>query len=374
MSTDPADPLLLTPGPLNISAAAKAAMLRDWGSRHEDFIELTARLRSGLLAIAGVGGDYVAVPMQGAGTFAVEASIGTLVPPTGKLLVLANGVYGRRMAEIAQRLGRTHEILEGPEDRAHDPERLARILARDSAVTHVAVVHCETSTGLLNSLDEIAHAAAGRGLIVDAMSSFGAIAIDAEKISFDALISSANKCLEGAPGLAFVIARRAALEDAAGNASSLSLDLHAQWRSFETDGQWRFTPPTHVVAALAQALAEHEAEGGVAGRGARYRRNLAALVSGMRGLGFEPYLPEEIQAPVIVAFRMPADPKFDFAALYGGLAGRGVIIYPGSVSSTPTFRMGCIGQVDVADIERAVAAVADCLREMGVASTAPYNR
>ena len=366
MSTGPPDPLLLTPGPLNTSAATKAAMLRDWGSRHEDFIELTARVRRGLLAIAG-GGDTVAVPVQGAGTFAVEAAIGTLVPPAGKLLVLANGVYGRRMAEIARRLGRAHEVIEGPEHEAIDPERVARALARDGAITHVAVVHCETGSGLLNPLDEIADAAAGRGLIVDAMSSFGAIAIDAEKIPFDALVASANKCLEGVPGLAFVIARRAALADGAGNAPSLSLDLHAQWRSFEADGQWRFTPPTHAVAALAQALAEHEAEGGVAGRGARYRRNRAALVSGMRGLGFETFLPDRIQAPIIVAFRMPADPKFDFAALYAGLAARGIVIYPGGVSNTPTFRMGCIGRIETADIERAVTAVAECLREMGVA-------
>lgn len=371
MSTDPIDPLLLTPGPLNTSAATKAAMLRDWGSRHEDFIALTARVRRSLMAIAGGGDDLAAVPMQGAGTFAVEAAIGSLVPPTGKLLVLANGTYGRRMAGIARRLGRDTQVLDGPEDEAIDPEQVASTLTQNSAITHVAVVHCETSSGLLNPLQDIAEAAAGRALVIDAMSSFGAIDIDAETVPFDALISSANKCLEGVPGLAFVIARRGALEDAAGNAASLSLDLHAQWRSMEGDGQWRFTPPTHVVAALAQALAEHEAEGGVAGRGLRYRRNHAALVSGMRGLGFETLLPDRVQAPIIVAFRMPADRKFDIAAFNSRLAARGIVIYPGSVSSTPTFRMGCIGQIEPADIERAVAAVGEVLHELGVASGAP---
>ena len=373
MTTEERVPLLLTPGPLTTSAPTKHAMLRDWGSRDAEFVALTARVRRSLLDIVGGADGHVVVPIQGSGTFAIEATIGTLVPANGKLLVLVNGAYGRRIVRIAERLGRANAVLETPEDVPWDAATVADALARDRAVTHVAAVHCETTSGMLNPLAEMASAVAvaGRRLLVDAMSSFGAIPLDAGSLAFDAVVASANKCLEGVPGLAFAVIRRAAIEGAEGNAPSLSLDLCDQWRFMEETGQWRFTPPTHVVAALAAALDAHAAEGGVAGRGMRYGRNCAALVDGMRALGFVTFLPERLRAPVIVTFRMPADASFDFEIFYAAMAERGFLIYPGKLSLTPSFRIGCMGQVDEADLQAAVEAVRASLTEMGVASGTP---
>ncbi len=366
-------PLLLTPGPLTTSAATKRAMLRDWGSRDRDFIALTRQARDGVLRVAGAGDAHTAVLLQGAGTYAVEAMLGTFVPPDGKLLVLVNGAYGRRMIDIAGRLGRAATALTTPEDTPPVAAAVARALAEDRAISHVAVVHCETTTGILNPLAAIADvvAAAGRRLLVDAMSSFGAIAIDAARLPCDAIAASANKCLEGVPGVAIAIARTDALRATAGNAPSVSLDLHDQWQALEATGQWRFTPPTHVVAALVQALAEHAAEGGTAGRGARYERNCRVLVDGMRALGFTTLLPDALQAPIIVTFHEPADPAFAFPAFYDAMAARGFVIYPGKLTQAATFRIGCIGQVHEPDMHDAVAAVADSLTELGVTDGVP---
>ena len=370
---DSHDPVLLTPGPLTTAAATKQAMLHDWGSRDARFIALTDEVRRALIDIAQGDAQFTCIPMQGSGTFAVEAAVATLVPPGGKLLVLDNGAYGRRIAQIAARIGRACVALRAAEFRPVDRDGLRRALSRDTAVTHVAMVHCETSSGLLNPLAEIAAvvAAAGRRLIVDAMSSFGALPLDARLPAIDGVVASANKCLEGVPGLAFAIVRTTALAQARHHAPSLSLDLHDQWQVMEQTGQWRFTPPTHVVAALAQALGAHAAEGGVAGRLARYRRNHRVLADGMRGLGFETVLAEEFQAPIIVAFRHPADRAYNFEALYGGMAARGFLIYPGKLTAVPSFRIGCIGAIDESHMNAAVAAVRECLDEMGVASAAP---
>ncbi len=373
MSRDRDPPLLLTPGPITTSAATKAAMLRDWGSRDHDFTQLTARVRERITALAGATARHTCVPLQGSGTFAVEAMIGTLVPAGGKLLVLVNGAYGRRMATICERIGRAHAELVVPEDSALEAAAVEAALAADQAISHVAVVHCETTSGLLNPVAGIAHAVAGRGrrLLIDAMSAFGALELDAGQVPFEALAASANKCLEGVPGVAFVIAEREALEAAAGNAPSLSLDLHAQWRGFEANGQWRFTPPTHVLAALDEALRAHAAEGGTPGRGARYRRNCEVLVEGLRGLGFETLLADALQAPIIVTFRAPADPNFRFEDFYERLRKRGYVIYPGKLTAEESFRIGCIGQLDEDDMRGAVAAVAAVLDEMGVAERGP---
>jgi len=360
--------VLLTPGPLTISDTVRAAMDRDWGSRDGAFIAMTARIRERLAVLAGGADAHVCVPIQGSGTFAVEAMLGTMVPRHGKVLVLVNGAYGRRMARICEIIGRDHLVLETAEDTPPEPGDVAALLAADAAVSHVAVVHCETTSGILNPLAEIAEATAGAGrrLLVDAMSSFGALPVDVAALGCEALAASANKCLEGAPGVAFVVARRAALAAAAGNAPSLSLDLADQWRGFEANGQWRFTPPTYAIAALDRALAEHEAEGGVAGRCARYRRNCALLIEGMRGLGFETYLPDAVQAPIIVTFHSPADARFDFAAFYEALARRGYLIYPGKLTGVETFRIGCIGSIGEAEMRGALEAIGAVLTEMGV--------
>ena len=277
------------------------------------------------------------------------------------------------MARICHYYRRAYEACETAEDVPPDPAELKRRLSADPAITHVAAVHCETTSGILNPIREIAAvvAAAGRSLLIDAMSAFGALPIDAASVPFDALAASSNKCLEGVPGMGFVLIRRSLLEKAAGNAPSLSLDLHDQWKGFEANAQWRFTPPTHVVAAFHQALDEHAAEGGVEGRGRRYRENCRILVEGMRALGFETLLPDALQAPIIVTFRMPADPRFKFQDFYDRLSAAGYIIYPGKLTVADSFRIGCIGRLGPAELRGAMDAIRASLREMGVESGAP---
>jgi 2-aminoethylphosphonate-pyruvate transaminase len=364
------EPYLLTPVPLTTSITVKRAMLRDWGERDRDFIALNARVRERLVRLAGSAGTHVCVPLQGSGTFAVEGMLGTLVPRAGRLLVLVNGAYGARMVRIARCHGREVVLLETPEDQPNDVAALDRALAADRSITHVAAVHCETTSGMLNPIERIAEitAAAGRRLLIDAMSSFGALPLDARVVPFDAIAASANKCLEGVPGLAFALVRNEALLAAEGNAPALSLDLYDQWLSMERTGQWRFTPPTHVLAALDQALDEHEAEGGVAGRGARYRANCRILVEGMRALGFETLLSDDLQAPIIVTFRMPADPRFVFDEFYDRLREKGYLIYPGKLTVAPSFRIGCIGRIGADRMRGALAAIRATLADMGVTS------
>jgi 2-aminoethylphosphonate-pyruvate transaminase len=367
------DPWLLTPGPLTTSRGVKEAMLHDWGSRDAEFIKLNARIRERLVELAGGQGTHVCVPLQGSGTFVVEAMIGTLVPPSGKLAVLVNGAYGARMVRMCEYLRRNRVVLETPEDTPANPAALDTTLAADPGISHVVVVHCETTSGVLNPVEEIASVTArhGRRLLIDAMSAFGALPLDAATTQYDALAASANKCLEGVPGVGFAIIRRAALEGAKGNASSLSLDLHDQWVAMEKTRQWRFTPPTHVLAALDQALAEHAAEGGIAGRHARYANNCRMLVDGLRALGFETLLPDAIQAPIIITVRMPADPKFNFESFYDRLSRRGFVIYPGKLTVADSFRIGCIGRLGEHEMRGVLRAIGEILAETGVSSCAP---
>lgn len=366
-------PYLLTPGPLTTSDTVKQAMLRDWGSRDERFLALNHRILQRLTALAGGEGTHVAVPVQGSGTFAVEATIATLVPRSGALLVLVNGAYGRRMVEMARTMGRSVEALEWPEDRAVDPARVDQKLAEAPHITHVAAVHCETTSGILNPINTIAEVVARRrrALIVDAMSAFGALPLDARETPFTALVASSNKCLEGVPGMGYAVIRRDALEQCKGQAHSLSLDLYAQWQGFEKNGQWRFTPPTHVIAAFGQALEEHEAEGGIAGRGARYASNHRILVDGMEELGFRCLLPRADQAPIIVTFLMPSDPRFHFETFYDSLRDKGFVIYPGKLTVADSFRIGCIGRLGAAEMRGALDAIRAVLAEMGVRTGAP---
>jgi 2-aminoethylphosphonate-pyruvate transaminase len=363
-------PLLLTPGPLTTSEATRRAMLRDWGSWDAAFNALTASVCRDLTEIAGGSGSHACVPMQGSGTFAVEAALGTLVPRDGKVLVPVNGAYCKRIVKILEYLGRAHAVIELAEDEAPTAAMIERAAEADPAITHVALVHCETGTGILNPLAEIARACVrtGKGLIVDAMSSFGALPIDVERDGIEAVVAASGKCLEGVPGMGFVIARTEALERAEGRSHSLSLDLNAQWTYMLATGQWRFTPPTHVVAALRAALDQFADEGGTAARGARYRRNCETLITGMNALGFRRFLPAELQAPIIVTFHVPADPAFTFKELYEQVRARGFILYPGKLTRVDTFRVGCIGAIDAAAMRGAVAAIGEALQEMGVAS------
>lgn len=368
------EPYLLTPGPLTTAIEVKRAMLKDWGSWDGDFRAMTADLRARLVAMLGAGGEgFTCVPMQGSGTFAVEAMIGTFLPKDGKALVLANGAYGMRAAETVRRMGREVVVLDKGDYLPPRGAEVAEILGADPAITHVVAIHCETSSGILNPLKEIADAVAGVGrkLLIDSMSAFGALDVDPREIAFEALVSSANKCIEGVPGFGFVLARPEDLEAASGNAHSLSLDLSDQWKVMEKSGQWRFTPPTHVVAAFIEALKLHEAEGSVHGRGTRYTRNRDVMVEGMRGLGFETLLDNRWLSPIIVTFFCPTDPAFTFDGFYEGMKARGFIIYPGKLTVVDSFRIGCIGRMDEHVMRQVVAAAKETLAEMGVASAAP---
>jgi 2-aminoethylphosphonate-pyruvate transaminase len=362
------EPILLTPGPLTTSIATKAAMQSDWGSWDGAFNALTASVCRDLIAIVDAQRHHVCVPLQGSGTFAVEAALGTLVPKQGKVLVPDNGSYCKRIVRILSYLGREAVVLPHGEQEPAEPARIEAALRTDPAITHVALVHCETGTGILNPLPEIATIAAnhGRGLIIDAMSSYGAIPIDARTLCFDALIAASGKCLEGVPGMGFVIARRTTLERSGGNSCSLAMDLVDQWQHLQKTGQWRFTPPTHVLAALRAAIDQYQQQGGLPARLARYTENCAALVSGMRALGFETFLPDALQAPIIVTFHSPPDPAYEFGEFYRQVRARGFILYPGKLTAVDTFRVGCIGAIGPDTLRRAVAAVADALREMGV--------
>ncbi|NBR53128.1 MAG: 2-aminoethylphosphonate--pyruvate transaminase [Rhodobacteraceae bacterium] len=368
------EPYLLTPGPLTTAYEVKQAMLKDWGSWDDDFRAMTRDMRRRLLALLGEGSDqYDCVPMQGSGSFCVEAMLGTFVPRDGKVLVLANGAYGLRAAATMDYLGRAKTLLDKGDYLPPRGDEVARILADDPAITHVLAIHCETSSGILNPIEEISEAtyAAGRKLLIDSMSAFGAVPLEPSKIKFEAFVSSANKCIEGVPGFGFVIAKKSLLESSKGNSHSLALDVHAQWANMEKTGQWRYTPPTHVVAAFIEALKLHEAEGGVAARGARYARNRDVMVAGMRGLGFETLLEARWLSPIIVTFFCPADPKFVFSTFYDLMKQKGFIIYPGKLTVVDSFRIGVIGRMDEHVMARVVEAAREALAEMGVASAAP---
>ncbi|MVA98083.1 2-aminoethylphosphonate--pyruvate transaminase [Nitratireductor sp. CAU 1489] len=368
------EPYLLTPGPLTTSFAVKQAMLRDWGSWDGDFRAMTADLRRRLLALTGdAKAEFDCVPIQGSGTFCVEAMLGSFVPRDGKVLVLANGAYGLRAAQIMQYLGRAHTLIDKGDYLPPRGEEVAAALDADPAITHVIAIHCETSSGILNPVAEISRAvyASGRKLLVDSMSAFGAIPLDVNEIRYEAMVSSANKCIEGVPGFGFVIARKSELEAAKGRSHSLSLDVHAQWATMEKTGQWRFTPPTHVVAAFLEALRAHEAEGGVAARGARYLKNRDVMVAGMRQLGFETLLSERWLSPIIVTFFCPAHANFSFQRFYELMKDKGFVIYPGKLTVVESFRIGCIGRMNEDVMRRVVEAARQSLSQMDVSDAAP---
>ncbi|MBP0619263.1 2-aminoethylphosphonate--pyruvate transaminase [Cupriavidus consociatus] len=367
------DPILLTPGPLTTSLATKQAMLRDWGSWDASFNSITRSLCDDLVRIVHGEGTHVCVPMQGSGTFSVEAGIANVVPRDGKVLVPQNGAYCQRILKICKVLGRASVELPIPEDQPATAALVEQALARDPSITHVAQVHCETGAGVLNPLPEIAALCQrlGKGLIVDAMSSFGAIEIDARTMPFDALVAATGKCIEGVPGMGFVLVKRDVLEASQGNSHSLALDLYDQYVYMQKTTQWRFTPPTHVVAAFRAALDQFLEEGGQPVRGARYRKNCEALVRGMGELGFRPFLPAAVQAPIIVTFHAPADARYDFKTFYSKVRGRGYILYPGKLTQVETFRVGCIGAIDDNEMRNVVTAVGEVLKEMGIKMQAP---
>lgn len=368
MSLVSRDPVLLTPGPLTTSLQTKNAMLRDWGSWDAAFNAVTAKVRKQLLDIVNGHETHVCVPMQGSGTFSVEAAVNTLVPRNGHMLVLINGAYGKRMARLVEMMGRKVSVFETPEHVPTTADDVEYLLSADKSITHVGLIHCETSTGILNPLAQIAQVVArhGKSLIIDAMSSFGALEIDARSVPFDAVIAASGKCIEGPPGMGFVIARKSVLGQCAGNSLSLSLDLHDQWVYMEKTTQWRFTPPTHIVVAFHEALNQFFAEGGQKARLARYTNNYETLMAGMEELGLKQFLDPKIQAPIIVTMHAPDSPKYSFKDFYHRVRDKGFILYPGKLTQAETFRVGCIGAIGAAEMRQAVNAMRDALVELGI--------
>jgi len=367
------DPILLTPGPLTTSLETKQAMLRDWGSWDASFNAITGTICKDLVDVVNGAGTHVCVPLQGSGTFSVEAALANLVPRDGKVLVPNNGAYCARIVKILKYLGRAHAVIDVAEDKQATAAMVEGAIKMDPAITHVAQVHCETGTGILNPLPEIAAVCArhGKGLIVDAMSSLGAIEIDVKKYPIDAVVAASGKCIEGPPGMGFVIARQAVLEKSQGNSHSLAMDLFDQWTYMQKTTQWRFTPPTHVVAAFRAALDQFKAEGGQPARGARYRKNCETLIEGMAALGFRTFVARELQAPVIVTFHAPSDPNYTFKAFYEKVKARGYVLYPGKLTQVETFRVGCIGAIDSNEMRNVVSAVKATLQDIGIRQVAP---
>ena len=375
MSINPAasetgDPLLLTPGPLTTGKRVKEVMVHDWGSRDATFLKINSEVLARLPEIVNGAGDYVTVPMQGSGTFAVEAMLTTFVPPDGHVLLLINGAYGQRAKKILDIARRKVSVHETPEDTPPDLAIVGRLLSDDATITHIVCVHCETTSGILNPIGEIGALARKyrKSFLLDSMSAFGALPLDAQALRVDAIAASSNKCIEGIPGLGFVICRQAALAEAQGNATTLVLDLHDQWQGLAKTGQYRFTPPIHVIVSFHQALAEFWAEGGQPGRERRYAENCQVLIDGMRELGFRTLLPDRLQAPIIVTFHMPKDAKFVFQSFYDSLKERGYVIYPGKLTVADSFRIGCIGRLNADHMRGALAAIAQVLSELGVKS------
>jgi 2-aminoethylphosphonate-pyruvate transaminase len=364
------DKLLFTPGPLTTSLDVKQAMLHDAGSWHHEFNAKVAGIRNALLGVAGVSRDagWECVLLQGSGTFGVEAVFLTGVPPSGKVAILSNGAYGERMVLMLQHARIPHVVLRTPEDVPNDPRALDELLALDPDITHVAAVHCETTTGILNPIAELGAVARRhrKTYVVDAMSSFGAYPIDLEACGIDYIISSANKCIEGVPGFSFILCRRAVLLATEGWARSLSMNLLDQLRGFEKNGQFRYTPPTHALLAFERALAELAMEGGPAGRARRYQENHATLIQGMAALGLPPYLRPEVQGHIITSFAYPVSPAFQWPDFYARVAEKGFLLYPGKISKADTFRIGNIGRLFPSDMRAVVHAIREALTEMGV--------
>ncbi|CAB3369681.1 Hypothetical predicted protein [Cloeon dipterum] len=373
------DKALFTPGPLNCTWSVKEAMLRDLGSRDLEFVQTVQQIRSELLAIAETPeSEFTAVLLQGSGTYAVEAVLHTVIPKSGgKILLLINGAYGRRMQTMCSYLpGVEVAVLEFEEDEAVSEDHLEKFLsASQTDFSAVCVVHCETSSGVLNPIEDVGRVVKRLiptcAFVVDAMSSFGAVPIDIEAAGADFVISSANKCLQGVPGFAFVIARRDKLSQCEGNARCLSLDLVAQLRGLEGDGQFRFTPPTHTLLAFRQALTEFKLEGGLTVRANRYKKNWQIVHEGMRKLGIRPLLKHGEKGAdgyIISSFHFPQHPNFDFEKFYKKLSGLGLVIYPGKVTRTPCFRIGHIGDLSARDSQKLVECIEIVLREMQVNS------
>jgi 2-aminoethylphosphonate-pyruvate transaminase len=362
------DKALFTPGPLTTSQTIKQAMLRDLGSRDIEFISIVRNIRKKLVELCDSTNEYTAILMPGSGTFGIEATLSSIIPSNGKLLILINGAYGIRMQKITEIHHIESKILVFPENTVPDENALENVLDSDRSITHVAAVHCETTTGIINPIESYGKIVKDHNCIyiVDAMSSFGAYPINLKNCGIDYLVSSSNKCIEGTPGFSFILARIKDLVSTRDSARTLSLDLFAQWEGLENDGQFRFTPPTHSILAFNQALIELEMEGGIQNRGNRYRLNYEITMNYMQKMGFQPYLDPSNQGYIISSFKYPQDSKFVFQDFYKLLREKGYVIYPGKLSHADCFRIGHIGRITPNDVIALMSAIAETLVESNI--------
>ena len=362
------DKKLLTPGPLTTSLSTKEAMLHDWGSRDQKFIELNHSIRESLVKLIEGQNNYQCVPMQGSGTFAVESMISSLTPKDAKILILINGAYGHRMKKMCSYLNRNCIDYEVAEHEQHDLIQIEKIIDEDKNLTHVFAVYCETTSGILNPIQDIADLVERKNLslFIDAMSAFGGLPLSSKETKFDAVAASSNKCLEGVPGVGFILVKNEVIKNAKGNCHSLSLDLFDQWQAMEKNMQWRFTPPTHVLAAFHQAIQEHEKEGGIVGRLKRYSNNCKIICEGMKEIGFHQLLSDDLQAPIIITFMQPQNANFKFDQFYDALSKKGFLIYPGKLTIANTFRIGCIGNLTSNDMQNVLKAIRETIKELKI--------
>lgn len=358
---------LLTPGPLTTTDTVKKEMMEDHCTWDDDYKQITQKIRKELLKLAHVSEEeYTAVLMQGSGSFGVESVLTSTVGEKEKLLIVANGAYGERMEDIAKHAKLSYVIYHEDYDKIPSAEKIGEMLEKDPAITHVSMVHSETTSGILNDIAAVSKVvkAAGRTMIVDAMSSFGGVDIPVGELGIDYIVSSANKCIQGVPGFSFIICKRENLLASAGKARSLSLDLYDQWKTMEKDGKWRFTSPTHTVLAFAKALEEMEAEGGIPARAKRYADNNHLLIKKMEEMGIRTYIGAEHQGPIITTFYYPEHHNFSFQEMYAYIKGRGYAIYPGKVTDADTFRIGNIGEIYEEDIEKVCAIFREFFEKM----------
>lgn len=358
---------LLTPGPLTTTDTVKREMMADHCTWDDDYKQITQKIRAKLLELAHVSEkDYTVALMQGSGSFGVESILTSAVGEDDTLLIIANGAYGERMADIAEHAKLNYLVYRVEYDRIPSADEVARLLSQHPEITHVAMVHSETTSGILNDIASVTNVvkSAGKTMIVDAMSSFGGVDIPVGKLGIDFIVSSANKCIQGVPGFSFIICRRDSLAACEGNARILSLDLYDQWKTMEKDGKWRFTSPTHTVLAFAKALEELDEEGGIPARSKRYYDNNRLLISEMKKMGIRPYIDNEYQGPIITTFFYPEHHQFSFQEMYEYIKDRGYAIYPGKVTDADTFRIGNIGEIYEEDILKLTAIFKDFFAQM----------
>ncbi|MCL1829890.1 MAG: 2-aminoethylphosphonate--pyruvate transaminase, partial [Oscillospiraceae bacterium] len=359
---------LLTPGPLTTRYSVKHAMLTDHCTWDDEYKAITASIANDLtkIAVGDESSEYVTILLQGSGSYAVEAMINCLNDKDDRILFLVNGEYGRRMVRMADNAGCSYELLNFEDTEAIDCKIVDNTLRNNPGINSVIFVHCETTTGIINPLKDIARLAKsyGKKVFVDAMSSFGAYEIDMKAFRIDGLASSANKCLEGLPGLSFVIVDRQIIEQSKGKATSLCLDLYEQYRSlYEEGGKFRFTSPTNILLALRQAIDEYMKEGGLPARRARYIKNHTTLVEELRKLDISPLIAADIQSYIITTFELK---DIEFTSFYEMLKNNGFIIYPGKLTTVPTFRIGNIGDVYPSDMKRLAEVIGDYLSSFAI--------